>query len=168
MSRVKEGVIFAHPSLHDLLDLIELDYKTFMSKVEKYTKPNLLVAEKVGAVKVVAMTEREVIPSVNFSSDYGHKNSDRRRDNESKKDCYGCGSVRHILRNCPRRQEYYYKRRERDQQQPEPSYKKSKNIPESPLVGGVLRRRRPGDEVANNKQKFKRPCLNEDGDWISD
>ena len=70
MSRVKEGVRFAHPSLHDLLDLIELDYKTFMSKVEKYTKPNLLVAEKVGAVKVVAVTEREIIPSANFSSDY--------------------------------------------------------------------------------------------------
>jgi hypothetical protein len=30
MSRVKEGVKFAHPSLQDLLDLIELDYKTFM------------------------------------------------------------------------------------------------------------------------------------------
>ena len=60
MSRVKEGVKFAHPSLHDLLDLIELDYKTFMSKVEKYTKPNLLVAEKVVAVKVVSMKGRKL------------------------------------------------------------------------------------------------------------
>ena len=39
---------------------------------------------------------------------------------------------------------------------------------ESPLVAGVLRRRRPGDEVAINKQKFKRPFMNEDGEWISD
>ncbi len=49
-------------------------------------------------------------------------------------------------------------------------YRKSKNIPESPFVANasVLRRRRPRDEVAINKQKFKRPFLNEDGEWIFD
>jgi hypothetical protein len=167
MSRVKEGVKFAHPSLHDLLDLIELDYKTFMSKVEKYTKPNLLVAEKVVAVKVVAATEREIIPSANLSSDYRHKMSDRNRDYE--RNCFGCGSNKHFLRDCDRKGDLYDRRhRERDQQQPEVSHKKSKNILESPLVAGVLRRRRPGDEVAINKQKFKRPFMNEDGEWISD
>ena len=131
MSRVKEGVRFAHPSLHNLLDLIELDYKTFMSKVEKYTKPNLLVAEKVGAVKVVAVTEREMFPSAKFSSDYQHKKSDRSGDRERRK-CYACNSFKHLLHDCEYREEYLEKKRrdrERDQRQPEASYKKFKNIP---------------------------------------
>jgi len=47
MSRVKEGIKFAHPNFFDLLELVELDYKVFISKVEKYNKPSLLVVEKV-------------------------------------------------------------------------------------------------------------------------
>ncbi len=121
------------------------------------------MAEKVVAVKVVAMTEREIIPSANLLSDYRHKMSDQNRDHE--KNCFCCGSVRHLLRDCPRRHEHYDRRKERDQ---EASYRKSKNILKSPLVACVLRRKRPGDEVAINKQKFKRPFLNEDDEWISD
>ena len=45
MSRVKEGLKFAHPTFFDLLELVELDYKLFISKVEKYNKPSLLVVK---------------------------------------------------------------------------------------------------------------------------
>ena len=98
MQRVKEGVEFAHPSLHDLLDLVELDYKSFMSKVEKYKKPNLLVAEK-----VVPLVEKDFVPSVNYSSGGRDKKFDRGRDDESTRKCYGCGSERHVLRDTRRR-----------------------------------------------------------------
>ncbi len=43
---------------------------------------------------------------------------------------------------------------------------KSKNIPDNPLVGNFIRRKRPSDKDASNKQKSKRPFPNEDGDLI--
>ena len=163
MARVKEGIKFAFPSLHDLLDLVKLDYNSFMSKVEKYSKPNLIVAGK-----SIASAEKEIIPIANLSSDYRHKKLDRRRDDESTRDCFGCGSVRHLLRDCPRRQEYYDRRREREDQHPEASHKRSMDRPDSPHphLKSILRRK-PGDEVASYK-KFKRPSMNQDGDWNSD
>ena len=163
MARVKEGIKFAFPSLHDLLDLVELDYNSFMSKVEKYSKQNLIVAEK-----AIALAEKEIIPIANLSSDYRHKTSDRRRDDESKKNCFGCGSVRHLLHDCPRRQEYYDRRREGKDQYPEASHKRSIDRPDNPHpnLKSILRGK-PGVEVSSYK-KFKRPSMNQDGDWNSD
>ncbi len=43
-----------------------------MSKVEKYNKPNLIVAKK-----VVALVEKEVVPSAKYSSGGRDKKSDR-------------------------------------------------------------------------------------------
>ncbi len=134
-----------------------------MSKVEKYSKQNLIVAEK-----AIVVAEKEIIPIANVSSDYRHKKSDRRRDDESTKDCYGCGSVKHLLRDCPRRQEFYGRRREREDQHPEASHKRSMDCPDSPHphLKSILRRK-PGDEVASNK-KFKRPSMNQEGNCNSD
>ena len=64
-------------ALHDLLDLVKLDYNSFMSKVEKYSKPNLIVAEK-----AIALVEKEDVPSANYSSGGRDKKSDRSRDDE--------------------------------------------------------------------------------------
>ena len=123
MARVKEGIKFAHPSLHDLLDLIELDYSSFMSKVEKYNKPNLIVAEK-----VVASVEKETVPSANFSS-YDQRNAQEPERNwkTSRKDCFACGSNKHFVRDCKFKDEYY--ENQKDEQRSEAFFKKSKNRP---------------------------------------
>ena len=66
MSRVKEGLKFAHPTFFDLLELVELEYKVFNSKVQKYNKPSMLEKEKI-------VEEKEISPIANYSSDYRNK-----------------------------------------------------------------------------------------------
>ena len=168
MSRVKEGLRYAHPSLHDLLELVELDYSSFMSKVEKYNKPNLLVAEKVAAT-----VEKEIVPSANYSSDNRNKaqesgrnwKSERRsRDFEPRK-CHGCGSTKHFVRDCDRKDEYYYDR-QRNQQHEEASYKKSANRQDatSPKLKSILRRK--SGEDGSSKAKHAKYFVNHEGEDV--
>ena len=103
MSRVKEGLKFAHPTFFDLLELVELEYKVFISKVQKYNKPSMLEKEKI-------VEEKEISPIANYSSDYRNKTqeSDRNRNHRNKaqdsdrnwkpeqRRCYACGSTKHF------------------------------------------------------------------------
>ncbi len=83
------------------------------------------------------------LPSANYSSGGRDKKLDRSRDGESTKKCYGCNSGRHILRNCPRKQEYY-DRRGADQQ-PESFHKISldrKDNSPHPHLKSILKRKK--------------------------
>ena len=166
MSRVKEGLKFAHPTFFDLLELVELDYKVFISKVEKYNKPSLLVAEKV-------VVEKEIAPIANYSSDYRNKaqESDRNwkpeqrsRDFEQRS-CYACGSTKHLLRYCKLRDEYYENQRN-NHQRAEASYKRPEKRPDSPHLKSIMRRKSDDDDSI--KTKRSKNFISADGDWNSD
>jgi hypothetical protein len=158
MSRVKEGLKFAHPTFFDLLELVELDYKNFISKVEKYNKPSLLVVERV-------VLEKEIVPSANFSSDYRNKaqGSDQNWKSEQRK-CYACDSTKHLLHDCKFRDEYLES--QRNHQRAEASYKRPEKRQDSPHLKGILRRK--SDNDGSSKTKHSKYFMNEEGDWNSD
>ena len=61
------------------MELVELEYKIFISKVQKYNKPSMLKKEKI-------VEEKEIFPIANYSSDYRNKaqESDRNRNYRNK------------------------------------------------------------------------------------
>jgi hypothetical protein len=133
-----------------------------MSKVEKYNKPNLLVAEK-----VVALVEKEITPSANFSSGDRDKKFDRNREHERKR-CFSCGSDKHLLRECPSRQDYHYDRRQgADQQYAEAAYRKPENRPESPKLKSILRRK-SGDNGSSKAKHAKHFVSADNEEWHSE
>jgi hypothetical protein len=145
------------------LDLVELKYEAFISKVEKYDKPNLLVAAKVAVV----VESNSLLESANYSSVGREKKFDRSREYEPNRKCYSCGSDKHLLRECPSRQEYFDRRQEADQHYAEVSHRRSASQSESPKLKSILRRK-SGDN-GSSKAKHAKHFVNADGeDYNSD
>jgi hypothetical protein len=143
------------------LELVELEYSSFISKVEKYNKPNLLVA-----VKGVAVVDSNPLSeSANYSSSSQHSVQEPERNwKPYRRNCYACDSTQHMLRDCPRRQEYFDRRQEDDQQHAAVARRRPESRPESPKLKSILRRK-SGDNGSNKAKHAKHFVTADEGEY---
>jgi len=78
--------------------------------------------------------------------------------------CYACGSTKHFLRDCSRRDEF--RESDRNQQRSEASDKGYERRSESPHLKSILRRK--SVDEGSFKTKHRKHFIDDEGDWNSD